>query len=121
MREIIIGDIHGCNAALNKLLAKLQPDPRADKLIFLGDLFDRLNAGGMLGIFFLVTAVMMWMVQRLSGGRHISRSGEVGAKHAVTMGCFQVLGMMTGISRSGSTTLGGICSGLSRKTAIKFC
>ena len=41
MREIIIGDIHGCNAALNKLLAKLQPDPRADKLIFLGDLFDR--------------------------------------------------------------------------------
>ena len=89
--------------------------------VLLGDLFDRLNAGGMLGIFFLVTAVMMWMVQRLSGGRHISRSGEVGVKHAVTMGCFQVLGMMTGISRSGSTTLGGICSGLSRKTAIKFC
>ena len=89
--------------------------------VLLGDLFDRLNAGGMLGIFFLVTALMMALIQRLSGGRHISRSREVGAKHAVTMGCFQALGMMTGISRSGSTTLGGILSGLSRKSAIKFC
>ena len=89
--------------------------------VLLGDLFDRLNAGGMLGIFFLVTAVMMWLVQRLSGGRHISRSGEIKGKHAVVMGCFQVFGMMTGISRSGSTTLGGIVSGLSRKSAIKFC
>ena len=89
--------------------------------VLLGDLFDKLNAGGLLGIFFLVTAVMMWLVQRMSGGRHISRSGEVKGKHAVTMGCFQILGMMTGISRSGSTTLGGIVTGLSRKTAIKFC
>ena len=89
--------------------------------VLLGDLFDRLNAGGMLGIFFLVTAVMMWLVQRLSGGRHISRNSEINAKHAVTMGCFQALGMMTGISRSGSTTLGGVLTGLSRKSAIKFC
>ena len=42
--------------------------------VLLGDLFDRLNAGGMLGIFFLVTALMMALIQRLSGGRHISRS-----------------------------------------------
>ncbi len=89
--------------------------------ILLGDLFDRLNAGGMLGIFFLVTALMMALIQRLSGGRHISRSGEVREKHAITMGCFQALGMMTGISRSGSTTLGGIFASLGRKTAIKFC
>ena len=37
------------------------------------------------------------------------------------MGCFQALGMMTGVSRSGSTTLGGVATGLSRKSAIKFC
>ena len=69
----------------------------------------------------LVTAVMMWLIQHLSGGRHISRSGEVKCKHAVVMGCFQALGMMTGVSRSGSTTLGGVATGLSRKSAIKFC
>ena len=89
--------------------------------LLLGDLFDKLNAGGMLGIFFLVTAVMMWLIQHLSSGRHISRSGEVRCKHAVVMGCFQALGMMTGVSRSGSTTLGGVATGLSRKSAIKFC
>ena len=89
--------------------------------LLLGKLFDKLNAGGMLGIFFLVTAIMMWLVQRMSGGRHISRSREIGIKNAVAMGCFQALGMMTGISRSGSTTLGGIMTGLSRKNAIKFC
>ena len=89
--------------------------------VLLGDLFDRLNAGGMLGIFFLVTACMMWLIQRLSGGRHIARHSEVKARHAITMGCFQALGMMTGISRSGSTTLGGVMAGLSRRSAIKFC
>ena len=90
--------------------------------LLLGDLFDKLNAGGMLGIFFLVTAVMMALVQFLSAGRHTAkRSDEVAGKHAVAMGCFQALGMMTGISRSGSTTLGGIVTGLSRKSAIKFC
>ena len=95
--------------------------PALSVKVLLGDLFDKLNAGGMLGIFFLVTAVMMWGIQRLSGGRHISRNSEINAKHAVTMGCFQALGMMTGISRSGSTTLGGVLTGLSRKSAIKFC
>ena len=89
--------------------------------LLLGKLFDKFNAGGMLGIFFLVTSIMMWLVQRMSGGRHISRSREIGIKNAVAMGCFQALGMMTGISRSGSTTLGGILTGLSRKNAIKFC
>ncbi|MBR2822563.1 MAG: serine/threonine protein phosphatase [Clostridia bacterium] len=41
MRSIIIGDIHGCSQALNALLQKLNPDPARDRLIFLGDLFDR--------------------------------------------------------------------------------
>lgn len=41
MREIIIGDIHGCCRALEGLLAKISPDPERDRLILLGDLFDR--------------------------------------------------------------------------------
>jgi len=87
----------------------------------LGDFFDDLNAGGMLGVFFLVTAVMMVLVENLSRGRHIARREKPTARDAVIMGCFQGLGMMTGISRSGSTTLGGIFSGLSRKGAVHFC
>lgn len=41
MRTIIIGDIHGCSGALDVLLAHIDPVPGKDRLIFLGDLFDR--------------------------------------------------------------------------------
>lgn len=40
MRRIIIGDVHGCDKALRALLEKLKPGEE-DRLILLGDLFDR--------------------------------------------------------------------------------
>ena len=40
MRTIIIGDIHGCNQMLHALLDKIKPGSE-DRLILLGDLFDR--------------------------------------------------------------------------------
>lgn len=40
MRTIIIGDVHGCNKALCTLLEKLKSGEE-DRLILLGDLFDR--------------------------------------------------------------------------------
>jgi len=39
-RTIAIGDIHGCSAALERLLRVVQPEP-ADKIIALGDYIDR--------------------------------------------------------------------------------
>lgn len=41
MRTIIIGDIHGCSRALDVLIARINPVPGEDRLVFLGDLFDR--------------------------------------------------------------------------------
>ena len=40
MRKIIIGDVHGCDRELHALLDKVQPGEE-DRLILLGDLFDR--------------------------------------------------------------------------------
>lgn len=40
MRTIIIGDIHGCDQALRRMLEKTGPGEE-DRLILLGDLFDR--------------------------------------------------------------------------------
>jgi serine/threonine protein phosphatase 1 len=40
VRTLAIGDIHGCNTALLRLLAEVQPMPE-DTLIFLGDYIDR--------------------------------------------------------------------------------
>ncbi len=41
MKTIIIGDIHGCSRALEAVLAVSEPDPAVDRLVLLGDLFDR--------------------------------------------------------------------------------
>ena len=41
MTTWIIGDIHGCRDALDRLLDRIRPDPAAHRLILLGDLFDR--------------------------------------------------------------------------------
>lgn len=41
MRTIIFGDIHGCSGALDQLLAQIKPEAGQDRLVFLGDLFDR--------------------------------------------------------------------------------
>jgi serine/threonine protein phosphatase 1 len=41
MRTIIIGDIHGCHFALQQLLERVKPEEGRDRLVLLGDLFDR--------------------------------------------------------------------------------
>ena len=41
MRDIIIGDVHGCCETLNILLSRTKPDCEQDRIILLGDLFDR--------------------------------------------------------------------------------
>lgn len=40
MRILAIGDIHGCDTALENLLLQVRPAP-ADQLVFLGDYIDR--------------------------------------------------------------------------------
>ncbi len=41
MRTIIIGDIHGCNSALVDVLTRVKPEAGRDRIVLLGDLFDR--------------------------------------------------------------------------------
>lgn len=76
----------------------------------------------LLGVCFLITGLMLMLAQSLSV-RH-QRQGvekqQVGPLEALIMGCLQAVGMLPGISRSGSTIFGGISSGLSRQTAAKF-
>lgn len=72
-----------------------------------------------LGVCFLITALMLLLTQRLSrAGR--AKKEKVWFGEAVTMGCLQAVGMLPGISRSGSTIFGGVCAGLKRETAAKF-
>ena len=40
-RTIVVGDVHGCAGALRELLDRMRADPARDRLVLLGDLFDR--------------------------------------------------------------------------------
>ena len=75
-----------------------------------------------LGVFFLITGLMLILTQRFS--RRNQEKGvekdKVGFFEAFIMGCLQAVGMLPGISRSGSTIFGGVCTRLNRETAAKF-
>lgn len=90
-------------------------------VIAFGDAIDSLFEGWFLGIAFLITAaflVLIEMVGRWNTGR--AKKTEVNIPTAVTMGVFQGIALLPGVSRSGSTLLGGVASGLNRQTAAKF-
>lgn len=90
-------------------------------VITFGDAIDSLFEGWFLGIAFLITAaflVLIEMVGRWNTGR--AKKTEVNIPTAVTMGVFQGIALLPGVSRSGSTLLGGVASGLNRQTAAKF-
>ena len=76
---------------------------------------------GFLGLAFLLTGCFLLIAEKVSHrGRHSKGETRVRPRNAFIMGCMQALAMMPGVSRSGSTILGGIGSGLNKKTAIRF-
>lgn len=82
------------------------------------DLFDKIeNNIKIVGISLIITSILLFLIRNFKG-----RKGdkEIGVKEALTVGCFQILGLFPGISRSGSTIVGGMSEGLKRDTAFKF-
>jgi len=82
--------------------------------------FSVFDSGWFLGTSFLITALFLLFCDRISFRNQGSGSGRVGIPQALVMGLFQGVGMIPGISRSGSTILGGVSTGLNRTTAAKF-
>ena len=78
------------------------------------------DSGWFLGSAFLITALFLLLCDRLSLRKPDHGNGKVGILQAVVMGLFQGVGMTPGISRSGSTILGGVSTGLNRASAAKF-
>lgn len=100
-------------ASLPALVAKLLFDDQLDYL-------ETHNV--LLGVCFLVTGLMLiltqWLSQRNAAAGTEKR--KVGFGEAIAMGCLQAVGMLPGISRSGSTIFGGVGVKLNRETAAKF-
>ncbi|MBQ9072497.1 MAG: UDP pyrophosphate phosphatase [Bacilli bacterium] len=82
------------------------------------DLFDKIEdnikiVGGSL----IITSILLFAIRNFKGKKD---DGKIGVKEALTVGCFQILGLFPGISRSGSTIVGGMTQGLKRDTAFKY-
>lgn len=91
----------------------------AKKLFPLVNGFDVFNSGWFLGTSFLITALFLLLCDRISFRKRKS-SGRIGIPQAIVMGMFQGIGLIPGVSRSGSTILGGVSAGLNRTNAAKF-
>ena len=96
----------------------------AKKLVVVSGLegFEIFDNGWFLGVSFLVTALFLLICDRISVRRQGQPSSGKGIRYlpAVIMGCFQGIGMIPGVSRSGSTILGGVSAGLNKARAARF-
>jgi len=70
--------------------------------------------GTMLIVVALLLALAEW------AGNQRKNIKEIGILDSILIGCSQVLALLPGASRSGSTIMGGLFAGLSRETAARF-
>lgn len=100
-------------ASLPALAAKLLFDEQLDY-------YEVHNA--ILGACFLFTGLLLLLTQWLGRRQERLRREDkpLGVLQALAMGAMQAVGMLPGISRSGSTIFGGVAAGVSRERAAKF-
>ncbi|MBE7033186.1 MAG: undecaprenyl-diphosphatase UppP [Ruminococcaceae bacterium] len=91
--------------------------PATIAAFFLGDIIEN-PALWQIGIFLIITAILLFLSEKLSGGN--TDIEKMSNKRALGVGCFQALGTLPGISRSGSTIVGGLFCGLNKATAVRF-
>lgn len=70
------------------------------------------------GVMLLVTGILLFLSDSVVRGS--KREGNTTFRDAVTVGIFQLLGTVPGISRSGATITGGLLSGFDREYTVKF-
>lgn len=68
----------------------------------------------------LVGGVIFLFIDRWFPKKESSEEENVSYKQAFLIGCFQVIAMIPGVSRSAATIIGGLTQKLSRKTAAEF-
>lgn len=70
------------------------------------------------GVGFLITGVLMFVAERMgAANRGIEKMNY---RNAIFVGVLQGIAIYPGISRSGSTLVGGLTAGLKREFAVKF-
>lgn len=70
----------------------------------------------------IVYGVAFIVIERLRGGRaaKAKKAEDISVGQSAAVGCFQVLSLIPGTSRSGSTIMGALIAGVSRTAAAEF-
>ena len=92
--------------------------------------FDAADAGQYLGFGFLLTSLLLFISDHIrhtktnEDGEKVESKGKklknMQVTDALIIGCMQGVGVLPGVSRSGSTISGALFAGLNRKTAADF-
>ncbi|HBA37829.1 MAG TPA: UDP pyrophosphate phosphatase [Firmicutes bacterium] len=70
-----------------------------------------------LGIAFLITALMLFLVRKINGSK---KDKDLCVKDAIIIGLFQMIALIPGISRSGAVLVGCLLSKLDRESSLKY-
>lgn len=73
-----------------------------------------------IAISLIVGGLIFFIVDKMNIKRKFENVDDVNIPSSLKIGLYQVISMIPGVSRSGSTIVGGLLSGLSRKTAVEF-
>ncbi|HZJ83401.1 MAG TPA: undecaprenyl-diphosphate phosphatase, partial [Clostridia bacterium] len=87
-------------------------------LVF-NDFFERMFTSiHIIGYTLLLTGVLLWLSSKISMGT--KKAKDIKATDAITIGLFQGIAIMPGISRSGSTIFAAMLMGFNPQLATKF-
>ncbi|QIB26138.1 undecaprenyl-diphosphatase UppP [Caloranaerobacter azorensis] len=93
--------------------------PTALMGILLEDIFESFyNTTIIIGLALIFTGILLWAAEKIKSGKKSIYKMTV--KDALIIGTFQGMAITPGLSRSGSTIVGGLFMGLSKKNATRF-
>lgn len=76
-----------------------------------------LNSTKIIGISFLITALFLYLVRNIKGKRN---DNDLTYKDALIIGLVQIIAVIPGISRSGSTLIAALFCNVKRDSALKY-
>lgn len=86
-------------------------------LLFKDTIESKLNNIKIIGVAFLITSLFLLLVSNIRGKRKEEKMNII---DALVIGLTQVIALIPGISRSGSTLIGGLFRKIDRETALKY-
>lgn len=87
-------------------------------VMFKGFIEEMFKSIQLVGVMLLITGLFLWLTNKIVLGKKEEQTTKY--KNAFVVGIFQSFAMMPGISRSGSTIVGGLLVGLKKEFAVKL-